>query len=90
MAPTTKVSQQDVNTAVALHEKMAKGKTGGARLVLSFKVAERMDFRNRDLSEAELVGAFLCESVFSHAKMSRCNLCGADLTGCELSDADLS
>jgi uncharacterized protein YjbI with pentapeptide repeats len=90
MPPSTRISQQDINTAIALHEKMAKGKTGGTRLTLSFKVAERMDFRNRDLSEAELVGAFLCESTFAHAKMTRANLFGADLTGCDMSDTDLS
>jgi uncharacterized protein YjbI with pentapeptide repeats len=90
MPPSTKVSQHDINHAVGLHEKMAKGQTGGVRLVLSFKVAERMNFQGRDLSEAELVGAYLCESNFGKAKLTRANLFGADLTGCDLHEADLS
>jgi uncharacterized protein YjbI with pentapeptide repeats len=87
---SAKVSQQEINQAVTLHEKMVKGITGGMRLVLSFKIAERMNLRGRNLSEAELVGAYLCESDFGGAKLSRANLFGADLTGCDLHEADLS
>src|SRR5690606_13306824 len=75
---------------IDLHRKFLRGVPGGRRLNLSSRDASTIDFRNRRLNSAELVGARLQYAKCNRAALSCAHLFGADLEGASLRFANLS
>ncbi len=85
-----KLSREELVKRVAAHERFLKKQAGGQRLQINFCVVPRNDFFDRNLQEAELVGADLSECDFTRANLARANLFGANLAHACFADANMS
>ena len=84
------VHQKDLDPLIAGHERFARGMRGGLRLNLQFRDASGLNFANRDLREATMVGGRFNAAVFKFAKLAGANFYGATLEMADLSSADLT
>lgn len=75
---------------LASQERFARGARGGNRLNLQFQDASGLNFANRDLREAAMVGGYFRGSILKFAKLSGANFYGANLEGADLSSTDLT
>ena len=98
-----KITQDEFNKAVELHQKWRNGEDGGERADFSQADLTEVDFsylsgadlseanlRGADLSEANLSEAYLSEADLREAYLSEADLRGANLRGAYLRGADLS
>ena len=60
----TKLTQKDINAAIARHEMLVSGRMGGARAVFAFCDLSGLDLSGRNLSDADFTGAILEETDF--------------------------
>ncbi|MBP7065892.1 pentapeptide repeat-containing protein, partial [Ferrovibrio sp.] len=85
-----KLKPETLDSLLQAHERFAKGHRGGNRLNLQFFDAAGMNFANRDLRQANMVGGNFRGCLFRFAKLATANFYGADLEGADLSSTDLT
>ena len=83
-----KITTDEFNKAVELHQKWRNGEDGGERADFSQADLTEVDFSN--LSGADLRGANLSGAYLREADLRGADLRGADLRGANLSGANLS
>ena len=77
------IQQPELNERLLAHQKHLRRVADGHRLFLNFVNCERLDFSNKDLSWAEMVGARLRLANFNKSILLGANLFGATLNGAE-------
>jgi uncharacterized protein YjbI with pentapeptide repeats len=84
-----RLTQQDVDLICAKHDRLWSAKLGGARAVFSFCDLTGLDFRGRNLCDADFSGAILHHARMGGARLDNANLFSADLTEADMAECSM-
>ncbi|HKT53669.1 MAG TPA: pentapeptide repeat-containing protein [Caulobacteraceae bacterium] len=84
-----RLSQEEADAVCAKHDRLWTARPGGARAVFSWMDLTGLNFRGRNLSDADFTGAILAGCKFVNARLDHTVFFGADLQEADLSEASL-
>jgi len=84
-----RLTQEDADAICAKHDRLWTARPGGARAVFSWMDLSGLNFRSRNLSDADFTGAILCGCKFSGARLDHAVFFGADMQEADLSETSL-
>src|SRR5580692_10123799 len=84
-----RLTQEDADAICAKHDRLWTARPGGARAVFSWMDLTGLNFRGRNLSDADFTGAILVGCKFVNARLDHTVFFGADLQEADLSEASL-
>ena len=84
-----KLDQTEVDAICARHDRLWRGKQGGARAMFSYADLSGLNFAGRNLQDADFTGAVLAECDMTGCRLDNANLFGADLQHTILIEASM-
>jgi len=84
-----RLTQEEADAVCARHDRLWTARPGGARAVFSWMDLTGLNFRGRNLSDADFTGAILTGCKFIGARLDHAVFFGADLQGADLSEASM-
>ncbi len=90
MTTREKLTQEQLDEIISLHELLIREKTIGVRADLTLLDLSGLDFTRRNLYGAILKGTDLSRANLTGANFTLADLRGADLTGANLSGANFT
>ena len=79
-----RISQEQLNALVALHDRFLTGRVGGRRAILENVDLTRLSLNGQDLRQAIFSGCVMEEMDLSHANFQEAALYACDLSRCNL------
>ena len=84
-----RLTQEEADSICAKHDRLWSAKPGGARGVFSWMDISGLNFRGRNLCDADFTGAVAVGAKFCNAKLDHAVFFGADLQEADLTDATM-
>jgi uncharacterized protein YjbI with pentapeptide repeats len=84
-----RLTQQEADLICARHDRLWSARPGGARAVFSWMDLSGLNFRGRNLCDADFTGALLAGAKFAGARLDHAVFFGADLQEADLSEASM-
>jgi uncharacterized protein YjbI with pentapeptide repeats len=84
-----RLTQEEVDAICARHDRLWAAKPGGARAVFSWLDLSGLNFRSRNLNDADFTGAILDGAKFEKAKLDHAIFFGADMQNADFTDASM-
>src|ERR1700761_4635819 len=81
--------QEEADLICTRHDRLWTARPGGARAVFSWMDLSGLNFRGRNLCDADFTGAILHRAKFSGARLDHAVFFGADLQEADLSEASM-
>src|SRR5580700_10627133 len=73
-----RLTQEEADAVCAKHDRLWTARPGGARAVFSWMDLSGLNFRGRNLSDADFTGAILVGCKFANARLDHAVFFGAD------------
>jgi uncharacterized protein YjbI with pentapeptide repeats len=84
-----RLTQQEADLICTKHDRLWTARPGGARAVFSWMDLSGLNFRGRNLCDADFTGAILHGAKFANARLDHAVFFGADLQDADLSEASM-
>ena len=84
-----RLTQEDADAICAKHDRLWTARPGGARAVFSWMDLSGLNFRGRNLSDADFTGAILVGCKFANARLDHAVFFGADMQEADFSESSL-
>jgi uncharacterized protein YjbI with pentapeptide repeats len=84
-----RLTQEDADAICGKHDRLWTARPGGARAVFSWMDLSGLNFRGRNLSDADFTGALLHGCKFANARLDHAVFFGADMQEADLSETSL-
>jgi uncharacterized protein YjbI with pentapeptide repeats len=84
-----RLTQPEVDAICLKHDRLWTSRPGGARAVFSWLDLTGLNFRGRNLADADFTGALLHGAKFASAKLDNAVFFGADLQEADLTEASM-
>jgi uncharacterized protein YjbI with pentapeptide repeats len=84
-----RLTQDEADGICAKHDRLWTARPGGARAVFSWMDLSGLNFRGRNLSDADFTGAILAGCKFANARLDHTVFFAADLQEADLSECSL-
>jgi uncharacterized protein YjbI with pentapeptide repeats len=84
-----RLTQEEADAVCAKHDRLWTARPGGARAVFSWMDLSGLNFRGRNLSDADFTGAILHGCKFANARLDHTVFFAADMQEADLSECSL-
>src|SRR5665213_2008023 len=84
-----RLTQDEADAICAKHDRLWTARPGGARAVFSWMDLSGLNFRGRNLSDADFTGAILAGCKFANARLDHTVFFAADMQEADLSECSL-
>ena len=84
-----RLTQEEADLICTKHDRLWTARPGGARAVFSWMDLSGLNFRGKNLCDADFTGALLVGAKFSGARLDHAVFFGADLQEADLSEASM-
>jgi uncharacterized protein YjbI with pentapeptide repeats len=84
-----RLTQEEADGICAKHDRLWTARPGGARAVFSWMDLSGLNFRGRNLCDADFTGAILAGAKFANARLDHAIFFGADLQEADMSEASM-
>jgi uncharacterized protein YjbI with pentapeptide repeats len=84
-----RLTQEEADLICTRHDRLWTARPGGARAVFSWMDLSGLNFRGRNLCDADFTGAILHGAKFANARLDHAVFFGADLQEADLSEASM-
>jgi uncharacterized protein YjbI with pentapeptide repeats len=84
-----RLTQQEADVICIKHDRLWTAKPGGARAVFSWLELTGLNFRGRNLADADFTGALLAGAKFAGARLDNAIFFGADIQEADFSGASM-
>lgn len=84
-----RLTQEEADLICTRHDRLWTARPGGARAVFSWMDLSGLNFRGRNLCDADFTGAILHGAKFANARLDHAVFFGADMQEADLSEASM-
>src|SRR6202012_4720891 len=84
-----RLTQEEADLVCTRHDRLWTARPGGARAVVSWMDLSGLNFRGRNLCDADFTGAILHGAKFANARLDHAIFFGADLQEADMSEASM-